>query len=59
MLQGSYELTETLSESLKQLITGILKFDPHERLTLREMLSSEWIGRMQQIIEGCAEEIAT
>ena len=28
MLQGSYELSDNLSESLKQLITSILKFDP-------------------------------
>jgi serine/threonine protein kinase len=47
MLQGSYELSDGLSDSLKQLITGILKFDPKERLSLKDMLSSEWVKSMQ------------
>ena len=28
MLKGSYELSDNLSESLKKLITDILKYDP-------------------------------
>ncbi len=47
MLQGTYELSDGLSEGLKELITNILKFDPKERMSLKNILSCDWIKKMQ------------
>ena len=57
MLQGSYELSDNLSDGLKQLITNILKFDPQERLSLKQMLANDWIKSMNDLITKCAEEV--
>jgi serine/threonine protein kinase len=57
MLQGTYELSDGLSEGLKELITNILKFDPKERMSLKNILSCDWIKKMQEIVVKCAEDI--
>lgn len=56
MLRGSYELSDALSDSLKDLITDILKFDPHERITLKDILAHRWVADMQEIICNCPEQ---
>lgn len=56
MLKGSYELSDSLSESLKQLITEMLKFDPEERISLKDILSHQWVREMQEVITGFAEQ---
>lgn len=56
MLKGSYELSDSLSESLKQLITEMLKFDPEERIALKDILSHQWVREMQEVITGFAEQ---
>ena len=57
MLKGSYELSDAISESLKNLITSILKFDPEERLPIKKMLSSEWVTNMQDVINDCTDHL--
>ena len=57
MLKGSYELSDTISDSLKALITGILKFDPEERLSIKKMLNSEWVITMQNVISDCTDHL--
>lgn len=56
MLKGSYELSDSLSESLKQLVTEMLKFDPEERIALKDILSHQWVREMQEVITGFAEQ---
>lgn len=56
MLRGSYELSDSLSESLKQLITEMLKFDPEERIALKDVLNHQWVREMQEVITGLAEQ---
>jgi serine/threonine protein kinase len=56
MLRGSYELSDALSDSLKDLITDILKFDPQERITLKDILTHQWVADMQDIICNCPEQ---
>jgi serine/threonine protein kinase len=57
MLKGSYELSDNFSEGLKQLITAILKFDPNERVSIKEMLSSSWLQDMQLLLEDCTAQL--
>jgi serine/threonine protein kinase len=35
MLKASYNLSEKITETLKNLIVGLLKFDPNERLSIK------------------------
>ena len=56
MLRGSYELSASLSEFLKQLITEMLKFDPEERIALKDVLDHQWVREMQEVITGLAEQ---
>ena len=53
MLKGSYELSDAISDSLKDLITDILKFDPQERLNIKDILAHKWVAEMQDVISNC------
>ena len=35
MLKASYNLSEKITETLKNLIVSLLKFDPNERLSIK------------------------
>lgn len=52
MMKGSYELSDVLSDSLKKLITDILKFDPAERIPLKEILAHQWVKDIEEIISN-------
>jgi hypothetical protein len=39
------------------LISGILKFDPHERLSLKQIRESVWFQSMQDIINQHTSEV--
>ncbi len=51
-MKGSYEISDGLSDSLKKLITDILKFDPSERISLKEILAHQWIIGIQEVISN-------
>lgn len=57
MLQGSYQLSDGLSDSLKQLITCMLQFDPQQRISLAGMLASQWLGNMQELVDKLSEKV--
>ena len=57
MLQGAYEMNDALSSGLKALITDLLKFDPKDRMSLKEVLNCKWINSMYDIIEKCADQV--
>jgi serine/threonine protein kinase len=52
MMKGSYEISDALSDSLKKLITDILKFDPAERISLKEILAHQWVEDIQEIVSN-------
>lgn len=50
-------MNDALSSGLKALITDILKFDPKDRMSLKEALNCKWINSMYETIEKCADQV--
>lgn len=50
MMRGSYNLGSEISDEGKDLLTGILKFNPDDRLTLDEIVSHPWITKVEKQI---------
>lgn len=44
IIQGKYDDIENISHEAMSLIRGILQTDPAKRLTVEEILSSEWLS---------------
>lgn len=44
MLDGSYELPDIMSDSLKDLFTRIFQVKPKKRITIAELWEHEWIA---------------
>ena len=49
-MRGSYNLGSEISDEGKDLLTGILKFNPDDRLTLDEIVSHPWITKLEKQI---------
>ena len=45
MMRGSYNISSDISEEGKDLMMGILKFNPDDRLTLDEIVLHPWITK--------------
>ena len=50
MLKASYNLSDKITETLKNLIVNLLKFDPDERLSIKQILNHPWIQRMEVMV---------
>lgn len=46
ILEGTYEYPEFLSENIKKLIGGLLKINPNERYTIREIGKDQWYKQL-------------
>lgn len=45
--KGSFEYPDKFSDELKELLSSILRKNPKERITLDQILESEWIKKNQ------------
>lgn len=50
MMRGSYNISSDISEEGKDLMMGILKFHPDDRLTLDEIVLHPWITKFEKKI---------
>ena len=43
ILAGDFTIPETLSDDAKDLITGMIKLEPNQRLTIPQILAHVWL----------------
>lgn len=43
MIGGEYNISNQISDEAKDLLMGILKFIPEDRLTIAEIMEHQWV----------------
>ena len=56
ILWGKYCLKDDISEEARDLIRGMLEWDPNKRLTTEQILQSKWFDNVDLNIEIFSDE---
>ena len=52
MIGGEYNISTSVSDEAKDLLMGILKFIPEDRLTIAEIMEHPWVSKLSKIMDA-------